>query len=161
MELLYFILTSVSVQSVLVLFLVLLLSIWLMEREHSRNMPPGPIQWPIVGCLPQLIFHGADPLSYFQRLGHKYKGLFTVKMGSFRAVYISDYKILREALVTQSGCFSSRPQDFYPSKILAHHNGTRGTVNMFIGHYDKDIYTCNCLFDIYHSYKLVHDRLIL
>ena len=131
MELLYYVLTSVSVKSVLVLFLVLLLSIWLTKRGNSRNMPPGPFQWPIVGCLPQLILNGADPMGYLQRLGHKYNGLFSLKMGSFRAVCITDYTILREALVTQSSYFSSRPLDFYSLKIFLH-TGTRGRVNMFM-----------------------------
>ncbi|ELT89059.1 hypothetical protein CAPTEDRAFT_127844 [Capitella teleta] len=73
-------------------------------------MPPGPLQWPILGSLPSLALFGSkDPLAYLKTLGDKYGGIFSVKLGDHFAIFISDYNIMKEALMKQGSCFSHRP----------------------------------------------------
>lgn len=102
--------SSLNLQTLLVGVVILLLLLWLRDFRHGLNMPPGPMQWPIVGSLPSLVlFGGKDPVPYLIELGQKYGGLFTMKLGDHFAIYISDFDIMKEALVKQVNCFSDRP----------------------------------------------------
>uniref|UniRef100_X2B6P7 Cytochrome P450 n=1 Tax=Capitella teleta TaxID=283909 RepID=X2B6P7_CAPTE len=42
-------------------------------------------------------------------MGDKYGGIFSVKLGDHFAIFISDYNIMKEALMKQGSCFSHRP----------------------------------------------------
>lgn len=73
-------------------------------------MPPGPMQWPIVGSLPSLALFGRkDPVAYMKKMGDEYGGLYSLKLGDYFAVVITDYSIMKEALVKQGDVFSARP----------------------------------------------------
>jgi cytochrome P450 len=99
---------TLDVQTFLVGFVFLLIAIWLKDRR--TNMPPGPFQWPIFGSLPDMVLRGkTDPIVYLRDLAKEYGGLFTVKFGEKRIVCISDYSIMKEALVKQGDVFSTRP----------------------------------------------------
>ncbi|ELT98148.1 hypothetical protein CAPTEDRAFT_120179, partial [Capitella teleta] len=99
-----------DLQTVLVGVVIMLLVLWLRDMRHGLNMPPGPLQWPILGSLPSLALFGSkDPLAYLKTLGDKYGGIFSVKLGDHFAVFISDYNIIKEALMKQGSCFSHRP----------------------------------------------------
>ena len=89
-------------------------------------MPPGPFQWPFIGCLPQMIFHSGDILSYLKDQGQKYGGMFSLKMGNYDAVFITDFSIMKEALVNQGDCFNDRPLDMYSLMKIAECKGVKG-----------------------------------
>ena len=131
MDLLLTIRAAFNLHTILVSVLVLLLFVWQLSTRRHRHMPPGPIHWPIVGCLPQLILHAKNPLAYLKRLGQRYNGLFSLKMGSYQAVYISDLPTLKEAFVKQAACFSGRPLNVFLINLLMHYNGTKGNIMFF------------------------------
>jgi hypothetical protein len=110
MEVLRRIMQFLDLQTVLVGVVIMLLVLWLRDMRHGLNMPPGPLQWPILGSLPSLALFGSkDPLAYLKTLGDKYGGIFSVKLGDHFAIFISDYNIMKEALMKQGSCFSHRP----------------------------------------------------
>ena len=130
MEAVLSILPPLDISSLLTLTAITLLTVWLLDDRHKHHMPPGPFQWPFIGCLPQIALHSKDPLGYLQGLGQHYKGLFSLKMGSFHAVYISDYETLKEAFVTQADCFTGRPHDFLPTNMMFQYKGTKGLLSL-------------------------------
>ena len=95
-------------QILLTLCLGLLLVQWLFEQHLTRDMPPGPFQWPLVGCLPQVALHARDPHGYLLDLGRKHGGLFSLRMGSYQGVYITDYGVLKEAFVRHWSLFNDK-----------------------------------------------------
>ena len=102
--------SNLGLQSVLVGLVVLLQVLWLRDLKHGLHMPPGPMQWPVVGSLPSVaLFGGKDFLGYLKSLGKKHGGLFTLKLGDYHTVFITDYSIMKEALVEQGDVFSNRP----------------------------------------------------
>ena len=112
--------SSLDIQIILVFLAACLLTVWLIDLRHSRSMPPGPFQWPVIGCLPQMALWALpDTLSYLKKLSKKYDGMFSLKLGSFHAVFISDFKILKDAFIKQSDCFSNRPQNMELRRALA------------------------------------------
>ena len=130
MESVLSILPPLDISSLLILTAIILLTVWLLDVRHRRHMPPGPFQWPFVGCLPQMVLNSKDSLGYLRALGQHYKGLFSLKLGSFHAVFISDYQTLKEAFVTQADCFSGRPHDFLPPNIMFQYKGTKGMLSL-------------------------------
>ncbi|ELT93669.1 hypothetical protein CAPTEDRAFT_122144 [Capitella teleta] len=115
-----------TIQTILVGTLVLLFVLWVQNFSRCYNMPPGPMQWPIVGNLPSLAMIGKENLlDYFKKLGDKYNGLFTIKMGDHLAVCITDYSIMKEALLKQGACFSDRPS-LHMMKVIQHSETIRG-----------------------------------
>jgi hypothetical protein len=103
-------LSILDVQSLLVGLVVVLLVLWLRDLKHGLHMPPGPMQWPVVGSLPSVALFGSkDFLGYLKSLGKKHGRLFTLKLGDRVAVFITDYGVMKNALVKQGDVFSVRP----------------------------------------------------
>ncbi|XP_026161320.1 cytochrome P450 2J2-like [Mastacembelus armatus] len=84
-------------------FLLLLLSD-VVRNWNPRNFPPGPWAWPFVGN----IFTGLD-FKTMEKLAQQYGPVFSLRRGSERMVFISGYKMVREALVNQLDSFVDRP----------------------------------------------------
>ncbi|ELU05557.1 hypothetical protein CAPTEDRAFT_164179 [Capitella teleta] len=107
----------------------MLLVLWLKDARHGLNMPPGPLQWPVVGSLPSFaLIGGKNPLAYLKSLGDKYGGIFSMKLGDHFAVFISDYHIIKEALVKQGSCFSTRPPTAMDAAIRGSSQTRHGVV---------------------------------
>ncbi|CAJ1055688.1 cytochrome P450 2J2-like isoform X1 [Xyrichtys novacula] len=84
-------------------FLVLLLAdVVINWRPHS--FPPGPLAIPFLGN----IFTGVD-YKAMEKLSQQYGPVFSLRRGSERTVFISGYKMVKEALVNQLDSFVDRP----------------------------------------------------
>lgn len=88
---------------VVIVFLVLLLLDVVRNRKPS-NFPPGPWALPFLGN----VFTGVD-FKTVDKLSLEYGPVFSLRRGSERMVYISGYKMVKEALVDQLDCFVDRP----------------------------------------------------
>uniref|UniRef100_A0A1A7Y3Q8 Cytochrome P450, family 2, subfamily J, polypeptide 2 n=1 Tax=Iconisemion striatum TaxID=60296 RepID=A0A1A7Y3Q8_9TELE len=87
----------------LVVFLLLLLTD-VVKNRSPPNFPPGPLAAPFLGN----IFTGLDFKS-MQKLTKEYGPVFSVRKGSERLVFVSGYRMVKEALVTQLDSFVDRP----------------------------------------------------
>ncbi|XP_044056767.1 cytochrome P450 2J2-like isoform X1 [Siniperca chuatsi] len=84
-------------------FVVLLLTdVFRNWRPHS--FPPGPWAMPFLGN----VFTGVD-FKTMEKLARVYGPVFSLRRGSERMVFISGYKMVKEALVNQLDSFVDRP----------------------------------------------------
>ncbi|XP_030577731.1 cytochrome P450 2J2-like [Archocentrus centrarchus] len=83
---------------------VLLILFDLIKNRRPHNFPPGPWALPLLGN----VFTGVDFKSV-GKLAEKYGPVFSVKRGSERMVYVTGYKMVKEALVNQLDSFVDRP----------------------------------------------------
>ncbi|CAK6955177.1 cytochrome P450 2J4-like [Scomber scombrus] len=84
-------------------FVVLLLSD-VVRNWRPHNFPPGPWTVPFLGN----VFTGVD-FKTMEKLAKEYGPVFSLRRGSGRLVFISGYKMVKEALVSQLDSFVDRP----------------------------------------------------
>uniref|UniRef100_A0A8C0CP60 Cytochrome P450 n=1 Tax=Balaenoptera musculus TaxID=9771 RepID=A0A8C0CP60_BALMU len=84
----------------------LLLKLGTIYWERSR-LPPGPFPFPILGNLWQLSFQ-LHPETLLQ-LAQAHSNVFTVWVGPTPVVVLSGFRVVKEALVSNSEQFSGRP----------------------------------------------------
>ncbi|XP_029452614.1 cytochrome P450 2U1-like [Rhinatrema bivittatum] len=103
---------------------LLLQHLWNFHRAVSRNVPPGPRPWPILGnflflLLPGLVGKGSSlesrrrtflfPHIVLNDLAQIYGNVFSLFIGSRLLVILSNFETVKEALVTHADVFSDRP----------------------------------------------------
>lgn len=94
--------------SLLCLVCAVLFGLWVLacsDRVQGRKLPPGPRGFPIVGSLP---FLSRDaPYQTLTRWAKRYGRIYSVRLGSVRAVVLSDPRIIRQAFGKDA--FSGKP----------------------------------------------------
>ncbi|KAG5275688.1 hypothetical protein AALO_G00123440 [Alosa alosa] len=88
----------------LVVFCVLLIVVDIVKNKDPPNYPPGPWPLPVVGN----VFTGVD-FKTMDKLAEVYGDVYSLRWGSEKTVFISGYKMVKEALVTQLDSFADRP----------------------------------------------------
>ncbi|XP_043533805.1 cytochrome P450 2K6-like [Chiloscyllium plagiosum] len=91
--------------SLLALFLFLVVSV--IRRRVPRNFPPGPTPLPLIGNLHQLDLKKLD--WSLMGLAEKYGNVFSVELGPLKAVVLTGYDAVKDALVNHADQFSGRP----------------------------------------------------
>ncbi|XP_070534274.1 cytochrome P450 2U1-like isoform X2 [Ptychodera flava] len=104
---------KLDVGTTLIVTFTLFIVAWLfLFRTRRRNLPPGPLGWPMVGSLPLLL--GSEPPSaVLNRLGSKYGDVYSMNLGSCLVVVLNSYDAIKEALVGKGDFFSSRPTNVH------------------------------------------------
>ncbi|ROL51013.1 Cytochrome P450 2J6 [Anabarilius grahami] len=92
----------------LLLFMVafLLVADYLKNR-NPPNYPPNPFSLPLLGNIFNI--DSKEPHIYLTKLGHAYNNIFNLRLGRDKVVFITGYKMVKEALVTQAENFVDRP----------------------------------------------------
>lgn len=88
----------------LLLSFVVLLVTDVVRNWRPHSFPPGPLAVPFLGN----VFTGVD-FKTMEKLAQEYGPVFSVRRGSQRMVFISGYKMVKEALVNQLDSFVDRP----------------------------------------------------
>lgn len=100
--------------------IVLLLSVvYLFYRRYlSRNLPPGPLNLPIIGAL--YVFGGRNeqqsPPEIITTLANKHGPIFGMWMGSLYTVVLSDPDLMREAFRKDE--YINRPPLFMTTGLI-------------------------------------------
>ncbi|KAI4892538.1 hypothetical protein NFI96_024701 [Prochilodus magdalenae] len=94
----------ISFASWLLVILLFLLLIDIIRNKNPPRFPPGPRPLPFVGN----IFTGLD-FKTIDKLAEEYGEVFSLRWGSEKVIFISGYKMVKEALVTQLDSFADRP----------------------------------------------------
>uniref|UniRef100_A0A4W4FW51 Cytochrome P450, family 2, subfamily AD, polypeptide 3 n=1 Tax=Electrophorus electricus TaxID=8005 RepID=A0A4W4FW51_ELEEL len=89
--------------SLIVIFLLLLITD-IIRNKNPPSFPSGPWPLPFVGN----VFTGLD-FRTIDKLAEKHGEVFSLRWGSEKTVFLSGYKMVKEALVTQLDSFSDRP----------------------------------------------------
>ncbi|KAL9983486.1 hypothetical protein ACROYT_G005669 [Oculina patagonica] len=120
-----------SLENVLVVFLLLLMLHYLMVLYEFRNMPPGPrlTTLPVSGNVFSLDAKAEKLTDVFQSLRDNYGGIFSVKLGSYKFVLVSTPEAVNEMLVKKSGDYAGRPQTY------AFYTQTLGGKDIILGNY--------------------------
>ncbi|WMV48409.1 hypothetical protein MTR67_041794, partial [Solanum verrucosum] len=83
--------------------------------SRNTNLPPGPLDLPIIGNLHQ--YDSVTPHIYFWKLSKKYGKIFLLKFGSTPVVVIFSAKLAKEVMKTQDLAFCSRPSTLCQQKL--------------------------------------------
>ncbi|XP_046489538.1 cytochrome P450 307a1-like [Neodiprion pinetum] len=75
------------------------------RKQKTLNGPSG---LPFLGCL-HLLGGPGGPFQAFTEMSRKYGEIYTLKLGSFRCVVVSSYRLIKEVLVTRGKDFGGRP----------------------------------------------------
>ncbi|XP_013390837.1 cytochrome P450 2J6 [Lingula anatina] len=101
--------------TVLIFVAVLLLSLWMLSLRNPRvKWPPGPVCFPVVGCLPQMMISGrrrqpTDLLPWYDTYGD----IMHVKFGEQHMIMLGTYELIQEAFVKNADTVSARPTWIY------------------------------------------------
>ncbi|KAF1385927.1 hypothetical protein PFLUV_G00112850 [Perca fluviatilis] len=88
----------------LLLSFVVLLLTDVVRNWRPHSFPPGPWAVPFLGN----VFTGLD-FKTLEKLSQEYGPVFSLRKGSERMVFVSGYKMVKEALVNQLDSFPDRP----------------------------------------------------
>lgn len=111
---------------ILILTTVLAISI-VRQYQRARKLPPGPAALPLIGNIPQLVYHawrnkGIVPaFEYFRKT---YGNVFTIWMGPFPHVSIADFETNHEVFVKNGNHYKDR----FLAPILEECNESHGLV---------------------------------
>ena len=115
----------------LLLVVLLVISYWI---RAPRNLPPGPIGWPLLGCIPNLglMKHrtGLESHEIFSQFSKRYGDVFSLYMGQRLVVVLNSYAAIKEAF--NNPALLGRPQSAILDDVVI----ARGTI-MFVNAYNK------------------------
>ncbi|KAL1368038.1 hypothetical protein HN51_022139 [Arachis hypogaea] len=95
----------------ILIFTVLLVFLLSQTKSKKLNLPPGPPGWPIVGNLLQVARSGKPYFVFVNDVRQKYGPIFTLKMGTRTMIFLSDPKLIHEALIENGALYASRPPE--------------------------------------------------
>uniref|UniRef100_A0A8C1LXN4 Cytochrome P450, family 2, subfamily N, polypeptide 13 n=1 Tax=Cyprinus carpio TaxID=7962 RepID=A0A8C1LXN4_CYPCA len=77
------------------------------KNRNPPNYPRSPFSLPLLGNVFNI--DSKEPHVYLTKLGHAYNNIFSLRLGRDKVVFITGYKLVKEALVTQAENFADRP----------------------------------------------------
>ncbi|MCO5581514.1 hypothetical protein L7F22_035399 [Adiantum nelumboides] len=100
---------AILLVALLASFILFLWSSLYSKRGEARKMklPPGPVRWPVLGCLPAVGFKHRHRTFY--KLSKKYGPVMQVPIGAAKLIVVHGTTLAQELLKIQDGHFCSRP----------------------------------------------------
>uniref|UniRef100_A0A0E9T9G5 Uncharacterized protein n=1 Tax=Anguilla anguilla TaxID=7936 RepID=A0A0E9T9G5_ANGAN len=100
----YTLLAWLDIKGCLLTCFVILLVADIIRNKNPPNFPPGPWPLPFLGN----VFTGVD-YKTMDKLAEEYGNVFSLRRGSEKTVFVSGFRMVKEALVNQGQSFTDRP----------------------------------------------------
>ncbi|CAJ1060045.1 cytochrome P450 2J1-like isoform X1 [Xyrichtys novacula] len=94
-----------------------LLLIYFLNKKDPPNFPPGPLSLPILGNVFNI--ESQQPHIYLTKLADVYGNVFCIRLGRHKTVFVSGWKMVKEAIVTQADNFVERPYSPMVTRIYS------------------------------------------
>ena len=107
------IISANCVTSSLVVF-VIILYLWFRQRE--KELPTGPMVYPVLGNLPSLM--SRDVMKNFEKLRRQYGDVYGLYIGQEFTVVLNGYETIHDALVKKANLFCVRPRTNFHKLIF-------------------------------------------
>ncbi|MBN3325709.1 CP2J2 protein, partial [Atractosteus spatula] len=104
---LYSVTECLDAQGILIFLLLFLLITDIVKNKKPKNFPPGPWGLPFVGNVFNI--DSKQLHIYMGKLAEIYGNVFSVRFGRNKAVFVTGYKMVKEALINQAETFAARP----------------------------------------------------
>ncbi|XP_028818305.1 cytochrome P450 2J2-like isoform X2 [Denticeps clupeoides] len=114
-------LEAVDLRQVLLFLLFFLLIADFLKNRKPPNYPPGPPALPFLGNV--LNIDAKQPHVYLSKLSEVYGNVFGLRLGRDRVVFVTGYKLVKEALVTQADVFAERPDNPLGNRLYPGNSG--------------------------------------
>uniref|UniRef100_A0A667XRK3 Cytochrome P450, family 2, subfamily AD, polypeptide 6 n=1 Tax=Myripristis murdjan TaxID=586833 RepID=A0A667XRK3_9TELE len=114
-------LLGLDVKGILLFIFSTLLLVYFFKKRNPPNFPPGPLALPLLGNV--LRIDNKQPNIYLTKLADAYGNVFCIRLGRDTTVFVSGYKMVKEALVTQAENFMDRPDNPMVSRLYSGNSG--------------------------------------
>ncbi|KAM4548390.1 cytochrome P450 2J2-like [Odontesthes bonariensis] len=101
--------------------LAVLLMVYFLNKKDPPSFPPGPPALPILGNI--FSIESKQPHIYLTKLADVYGNVFCIRLGRHKTVFVSGWKMVKEALVTQADNFVDRPYSPMVTRIYSGNSG--------------------------------------
>lgn len=88
-------------------FLGVSVFLWIRAGKRQYNLPPGPKNYPVLGCLP--LVDQKRPFDTFSAWARKYGKFFYCEIGKDRVVVLNDALLVKK--IFSSDLYQNRPQN--------------------------------------------------
>uniref|UniRef100_H3CZV8 Cytochrome P450, family 2, subfamily N, polypeptide 13 n=1 Tax=Tetraodon nigroviridis TaxID=99883 RepID=H3CZV8_TETNG len=99
---------------VLIIFLIIM---YILHQKDPPNFPPGPPALPFLGNIFNI--EAKQPHLYLTKLADVYGSVFCIRLGRHKTVFVSGWKMVKEAIVTQADSFVDRPYSPMATRIYS------------------------------------------
>ncbi|XP_008275704.1 cytochrome P450 2J1-like isoform X3 [Stegastes partitus] len=106
-----------DLRGMMLFIFAVLLFVYFLRKKDPPNFPPGPPALPILGNV--FSIESKQPHIYLTKLADVYGNVFCIRLGRHKTVFVSGWKMVKEALVTQADSFVDRPYSPMVTRIYS------------------------------------------
>ncbi|XP_044056766.1 cytochrome P450 2J2-like [Siniperca chuatsi] len=106
-----------DLKGLLLFSFAVLLVVYFLNKKDPPNFPPGPPALPLLGNV--FSIESKQPHIYLSKLADVYGNVFCISLGRHKTVFVSGWKMVKEAIVTQADNFVDRPYSPMVTRIYS------------------------------------------
>ncbi|XP_069550924.1 cytochrome P450 2J2-like [Brachyistius frenatus] len=106
-----------DMRNMLLFIFAFLFVVYFLTKKDPPHFPPGPSALPLLGNV--FSIESKQPHIYLTKLADVYGNVFCIRLGRHKTVFVSGWKMVKEALVTQANNFVDRPYSPMVTRIYS------------------------------------------
>ncbi|XP_061593797.1 cytochrome P450 2J2-like isoform X2 [Cololabis saira] len=107
----------INLRGLLLFVFAVLLLVYLLKARDPPHFPPGPPPVPVLGNI--FSIESKQPHIYLTKLAEVYGNVFCIRLGRHKTVFVSGWRMVKEALVTKADSFVDRPYSPMVTRIYS------------------------------------------